>query len=236
MGNLRLILPLNYTYIKLDTMQKTAVLYFALRVFVHAGPKSRKQARMAASKSQTPKELKEYGKQDGETDLEWAERVSGLYDPTLYTSDLHCEHKPDKKITDQTCYCLLPTQSGLQENGDRHVLSGSYMKYVDVRKLEKEGNSWLTRPSDPYNCTQQMNLCHHMLHYDSVFTDGPVMLEELVGGGLMTKFEMEQCFMRSFYYGMKNRQMSIEYLRHLIGVHAHYDLSLEQESTGQDDE
>lgn len=182
---------------------------------------SKSSTRMSPTKSQTPEELQEYGKQDNETDIEWAQRVSKLYDPTQYKSKIHCDTKTGVELENQLCYCLLPEQFGLKENGQRHSLSGSHMRFSDLSIISKDHTT-----TGRYNCTEQLNLCHHMLHYDSVFTDGPVMLEELVGGGLMTKLEMEQCFMRSFYYGMRQREMSIQYQKHLIGVHAHYDLAI----------
>jgi len=172
---------------------------------------SKSSTRMSPTTSQIPKELQEYGKQDNESDADWAVRVSQLYDPTQYKSEIHCDAEKGVELENQLCHCLLPIQFGLKENGQRYSLSGSHMRFSDSAR---------------YNCTEQMNLCHHTLHYDSIFTDGPVMLEELVGGGLMTKLEMEQCFMRSFYYGMRQREMSIQYQKHLIGVHAHYDLAI----------
>jgi hypothetical protein len=182
---------------------------------------TKSSTRMSPTKAQTPKELQEYGKQDNETDIEWAQRVSELYDPTQYRSKIHCDSKKGVELENQLCYCLLPEQFGLKEDGQRYSLSGSHMRFSDLSSVSKDHTT-----TGNYNCTEQLNLCHHTLHYDSIFTDGPVMLEELVGGGLMTKLEMEQCFMRSFYYGMRQREMSLQYQKHLIGVHAHYDLAI----------
>lgn len=192
---------------------------------------SSRTSRMSPSKSQTPEELQELGKQDNETDLEWAQRVSQLYNPDDYPAKMHCENDSKKQQKDQLCYCLLPESFGLNEKtGKPHQLSGSHMKFSTLSEITKEHTT-----SGRYNCTEQMNICHHMLHYDSIFTDGPIMLEELVGGGLMTKVEMEQCFMRSFYYASKQREMSIQYQKHLIGVHAHYDLKIYEKDGSFDD-
>ena len=47
--------------------------------------------------------------------------------------------------------------------------------------------------------------------------------QELVDGGIMNEMEIQVCFMRGFYY-MTRAKIGMEYHRHLLGVHAAWDL------------
>jgi len=152
-------------------------------------------------------ELADFGRIENETDLAWATRVSRMYNPKEYTAEKTCYFSDHQRA--MVCSCLLPSNM-LNKNGER----------VEIQGSNALAQNW---PED-YNCNTYMNICHHMLHYTSLFEDGQKMMEELVGGGLMTQSDLMNCVMKAMYYESRFPMMKILYMKHLIAVHAHWDL------------